>query len=140
MINVGSVGIQMRRHSAVEIASMVQQAEELMARGRSQADACKTLGVSVMTFHRWRKQEAARNSRTSEPVEAQVVGSASNSQDYAGGASDPQTSDESRIDELRLENNRLRRIVTDLLLEKMRIEEKLALHDRATPPRRGAQG
>lgn len=139
MICVGEVGRQMRRHSAVEIASMVHQAEELMARGRSQADACKTLGVSVMTFHRWRKQEAARNSRTAEVVEARVVGSASSNQNSVDGKSDPRSLEESRIDELRLENNRLRRIVTDLLLEKMRIEEQLALHNRMDPARRGAQ-
>ena len=41
------------------------------------------------------------------------------------------------MDELRLENERLRRIVTDLLLEKMKIEEKLALESGGTSPRRG---
>ena len=45
----------MKRHSAEEIATKLRQAEELMARGQSQAQACKALGVSVMTFHRWRK-------------------------------------------------------------------------------------
>jgi putative transposase len=40
---------------------------------------------------------------------------------------------------LRLENERLRRIVTDLLLEKMKIEEKLAVRSSGGNglPRRG---
>ncbi|WLB75152.1 helix-turn-helix domain-containing protein [Bradyrhizobium elkanii] len=58
----------MRRHSTEEISSKVKQAEELMARGQSQAQACKVLGVSVMTFHRWRKQEAARGHQANGTV------------------------------------------------------------------------
>jgi predicted DNA-binding protein (UPF0251 family) len=45
----------MKRHSAEEISSKLREAEALMAHGLSQAQACKKLGVSVMTFHRWRK-------------------------------------------------------------------------------------
>ncbi|MBR0750773.1 helix-turn-helix domain-containing protein [Bradyrhizobium jicamae] len=119
----------MRRHSADEIASKVKQAEELMARGQSQAQACKVLGVSVMTFHRWRKQEAARGVHPAPAADGLVEVDGS-----GATATDP---DRSRMDELRLENERLRRIVTDLLLEKMKIEEKLALESGGTLPRRG---
>ncbi|UGY13095.1 helix-turn-helix domain-containing protein [Bradyrhizobium septentrionale] len=108
----------MRRHSTDEITSKVKQAEELMARGQSQAQACKVLGVSVMTFHRWRKQEAARGHHAN----GTVTELAARTDDRDGI---PPV--RNRIDELRLENERLRRIVTDLLLEKMKIEEKLAL-------------
>ncbi|AUC96064.1 MULTISPECIES: helix-turn-helix domain-containing protein [Bradyrhizobium] len=108
----------MRRHSTEEITSKVKQAEELMARGQSQAQACKVLGVSVMTFHRWRKQEAARGHQAN----GSVTEFAAHTDGRDGGPPN-----RNRIDELRLENERLRRIVTDLLLEKMKIEEKLAL-------------
>lgn len=101
-----------------------------MARGQSQAQACKVLGVSVMTFHRWRKQEAARGRQAN----GTVAEFASHTEDRDGAPPVP-----TRIDELRLENERLRRIVTDLLLEKMKIEEKLALRSSGGSglPRRG---
>ncbi|WP_342723031.1 helix-turn-helix domain-containing protein [Bradyrhizobium sp. B097] len=120
----------MRRHSTDEISSKVKQAEELMARGQSQAQACKVLGVSVMTFHRWRKQEAARGHHPNGTV-TELTARA----DDRDGI--PHV--HNRIDELRLENERLRRIVTDLLLEKMKIEEKLALRSSGGNglPRRG---
>ena len=120
----------MRRHSTDEISSKVKQAEELMARGQSQAQACKVLGVSVMTFHRWRKQEAERG----HPGNGTVTELAARTDDRDGI---PHA--HNRIDELRLENERLRRIVTDLLLEKMKIEEKLAVRSSGGNglPRRG---
>ncbi|WP_166293743.1 MULTISPECIES: helix-turn-helix domain-containing protein [unclassified Bradyrhizobium] len=120
----------MRRHSTEEITSKVKQAEELMARGQSQAQACKVLGVSVMTFHRWRKQEAARGHHGNGTVTELVART-----DDRDGIPPVRN----RIDELRLENERLRRIVTDLLLEKMKIEEKLALRSSGGSglPRRG---
>src|SRR5882724_7190427 len=111
----------MRRHSADEISAMVLQAEELIARGKSQSQACKALGVSVMTFHRWRKLELARRSEAAQAERSFVV------QQPFGNGSDAGNADRTRIHELRVENDRLRRIVTDLLLEKTKIEEKLAI-------------
>lgn len=101
-----------------------------MARGQSQAQACKVLGVSVMTFHRWRKQEAARG----HSANGTVTELAARTDDRDGI---PHA--HNFIDELRLENERLRRIVTDLLLEKMKIEEKLAVRSSGGNglPRRG---
>lgn len=100
-----------------------------MARGQSQAQACKVLGVSVMTFHRWRKQESARGPRVNG--NGVFAAHADHGEEAAPAGN--------RIDELRLENERLRRIVTDLLLEKMKIEEKLALKSGGDGrmPRRG---
>ena len=109
----------MKQHSTDEITEMVRRAEELMSRGQSQAQACKALGVSVMTFHRWRKLELARSTHhAATPIQ--------HGEEVVAGPSD-EDADVSRFDELRLENDRLRRIVTDLLLEKMKIEEKLLL-------------
>ena len=44
-----------RRHSRAEIATKLAQANELATRGKLQSDIARTLGVSVMTLHRWRK-------------------------------------------------------------------------------------
>jgi putative transposase len=62
------------------------RANDLATQGKLQSEIARTLGVSVMTLHRWHKAD-------------------------------------DRIAELRLENSRLRRLVTDLLLEKIKLEE-----------------
>jgi putative transposase len=99
-----------KRHSVEEIASKLRQAATLVAQGRSQADIAKTLGVSVMTYHRWRKDAAEPSvQRSNSGLELHQI--------------DRKPS--SRIVELQLENARLRRLVTDLLLEKLRLEEAL---------------
>jgi hypothetical protein len=84
---------QKKRHSRVEIATKLAQANDLATQGKLQSEIAHTLGVSVMTLHRWRKA----------PPE-------------------PQPADD-RIAKLQLENSRLRRLVTDLLLEKIKVEE-----------------
>jgi transposase-like protein len=116
----------MKKHSHEEILSKLARADELARAGKSQADICKALGVSVMTLHRWRKLP---------PPKPQLV----LSRDRAGEAlSNLPTMDEMRrvLDELKLENQRLRKIVTDILLEKMRLEEATAVPSRKP----GAQG
>ena len=45
----------MKKHSPEEIRAKLGRAKELAERGLSQAEICSALGVSVMTFHRWRK-------------------------------------------------------------------------------------
>jgi putative transposase len=94
-----------RRHSRAEIATKLVQANELATQGKWQSDIARTLGVSVMTLHRWRKAPpgAQHAHETGEP-----------GQTHGGG---------DRIAELQLENSRLRRLVTDLLLEKIKLEE-----------------
>ena len=91
------------------------RADELARAGNSQADVCKALGVSVMTLHRWRKLSLPK------PEVVIPLGRTGDSQALAN----PPTMDETRrvLEELKLENQRLRMIVTDLLLEKMRLEE-----------------
>ena len=44
-----------KRHSRAEIATKLAQANDLATRGRLQSEIARTLGVSVMTLHRWRK-------------------------------------------------------------------------------------
>jgi methylphosphotriester-DNA--protein-cysteine methyltransferase len=91
-----------KRHSSVEIASKLAQANDLAMRGKLQGEIARTLGVSVMTLHRWRK---APPGATPAFVATQTP---------TGG---------NRIAELQLENARLRRLATDLLVEKMKLEE-----------------
>ena len=81
------------------------QANELATQGKLQGEIARTLDVSVMTLHRWRKAAPG-------PQPAHEVGQP----DGPRGQRD-------RIAELQLENSRLRRLVTDLLLEKIRLEE-----------------
>ena len=75
---------------------------------------CNELGISVMTLHRWRK-----HFRSGDFVDSQKP-----SGSEIPTASVPEA-DGSQIDQLKLENGRLRRIVSDLLLEKMKIQEAL---------------
>jgi transposase-like protein len=88
-----------KRHSRVEIATKLAQANELATQGKLQSEIARTLGVSVMTLQRWRNAPAGPE--TAHGTRGQG----------------------SRIAELQLENRRLRRLVTDLLLEKIKLEE-----------------
>jgi putative transposase len=97
-----------KRHSRVEIASKLAQANDLATQGKLQSEIARTLGVSVMTLHRWRKAPGPR---------PPLVATHEAGQPYRmrrGG---------DRVAELQLENSRLRRLVTDLLLEKIKLEE-----------------
>ena len=117
----------MKKHSHEEISLKLARADQLARTSKSQVDICKALGVSVMTLHRWRKL----------PKREAVV-----PHDHAGDRktlTNSPTVDEMRrgLEELTLENQRLRKIVTDILLEKMRLEEAASA---ALPGQSGAQG
>jgi putative transposase len=99
-----------RKHSRFEIATKLAQAKELATRGKLQSEIARTLGVSVMTLHRWRKAEPGPQ----PPHEA--------------GQPDGPRGQRDRIAELQLENLRLRRLVADLLLEKIKLEEAVQSH------------
>jgi putative transposase len=96
-----------KRHSDAEIAAKLTQADVMAHDGRTQSDIARALGVSVMTFHRWRKARPNRSMALPKVQETQ-----------------PGSSQSERIADLQLENSRLRRLVTDLLLEKLKLEEK----------------
>jgi putative transposase len=99
-----------KRHSRVEIASKLAQANDLATQGKLQSEIARTLGVSVMTLHRWRKA----------PPGPQLA--------HEAGQPDGPRRQRDRIAELQLENSRLRGVVTDLLLEKIRLEEAVQSH------------
>lgn len=95
-IAAGALEAMVTKHTRAEIAAMLAQASDMAAKGKLQNEIADTLGKSVMTLHRWRK--------ATSPHEEEVDQS-------------------QRISELQLENSRLRRLVTNLLLEKMKREE-----------------
>jgi len=94
-----------KRHSSVEIATKLAQANELATQGKLQSEIARILGVSVMTLHRWHKAAPGPQSA------------------HEAGQSDRTRGGRDRIAELQLENSRLRRLVTDLLLGKVKLEE-----------------
>ncbi len=101
-----------RKHSRTEIESKLAQANDLASQGKLQSDIARTLGISVMTLHRWRKTAPAVTKETAQFEQELGEGS--------------------RTEEIRLENSRLRRLVTDLLLEKMKLEEAALAHRSST--------
>jgi putative transposase len=105
----------MKKHSRQEIILKLDEAAELTRAGKSQVEVCKALGVSVMTFHRWRKLSMAAKAEPDAPA---IV------PEQLSGAQSPNVAEMARlVEELTIENRRLRKIVTDLLLEKMMREE-----------------
>src|SRR5262249_16095682 len=98
-----------KRHSRVEIASKLAQANDLATQGKLQSEIARTLGVSFMTLHRWRNAPP-------EPQSAFVA-------THSTGLSYRTLAGCNRIAMLRLDNTRLRRRVTDLVLENIKLEE-----------------
>jgi putative transposase len=83
-----------KRHTAEEIVSKLRQVDVLTAQGRSVAEAIRQIGVTEVTYYRWRNE-------------------------YGGLKSDQVK----RMKELEMENARLRRAVSDLTLEKLILKE-----------------
>ena len=103
-----------KRHATAEIAAKLLDADALAKNGQPQAEIAKALGISVMTLHRWRKARTA-GAKPSEQVPFL---------DQVTGKPLPSAAESlSRIAQLQIENARLRKLVTDLLLEKMRLED-----------------
>jgi hypothetical protein len=99
-----------RRHSVVEIDAMLRQGDAMHREGISKIRIAEALGVSPMTYHRWL---AARKVSGANVADAAVA-----SPDASAGYDLT-----SRITELELENARLRRLLTDTMLEKAALQE-----------------
>jgi putative transposase len=95
----------MKRHSRAEISVALSQAQEMTRLGQSQTAICRALGISVMTLHRWRKEHDV------PPILSHDETMPARNQN------------EVQVESLLLENQRLRKLVTDLLLEKTKMEE-----------------
>jgi transposase len=101
-----------KRHSALEIVAKLSQADKMAVAGTLQRDIARKLGVSVMTYYRWRHGQATQE----EP-------SFADSREHKSRDHVTKREQAARMGELQLENSRLRRLVADLLLEKMQLEE-----------------
>ena len=104
--------VRPKRHSRVEVAKKLAQANGLARQGKLQSEIARTLGVSVVTLHRWRKAQPG-------PQRGLVA-------IHGAGQPDRTPGGGGRIAELQLENSWLRRLVTDILLEKIKFEEEAA--------------
>lgn len=102
-----------KRHTPEEIAAKLRQGDDMIGQGKLHTEVAKALGVSIMTYHRWRKARAAASSRP--PAHGLE----------SPRARAPEGDVDARIEALQVENLRLRRLVTDLLLDKVRLEETL---------------
>jgi putative transposase len=83
-----------KRHKAEEIVAKLRQVEVLTAQGKPVAEAIRSIGVTEVTYYRWRSEY--------------------------GGLKGDQVK---RLKELEAENTRLRRAISDLTLEKLILKE-----------------
>jgi len=83
-----------RRHKPEEIVAKLRRVDVLVSQGQSVADAVRGIGVTEVTYYRWRQE--------------------------FGGL---KTAQVKRMKELEAENARLRRAVSDLTLDKMILAE-----------------
>ncbi len=83
-----------RRYKAEEIVAKLRQVDVLVSQGQNMADAIRQIGVSEVTFYRWRRE--------------------------FGGLKSDQVK---RLKELEQENTRLRKAVSDLTLDKLILQE-----------------
>jgi putative transposase len=83
-----------KRHTAEEIVAKLRQVEVLCGQGKALPDAIRSIGVTEVTYYRWRNEY--------------------------GGLKGDQVK---RLKELEAENARLRRAVSDLTLDKQILRE-----------------
>ena len=83
-----------KRHHPEEIVAKLRQVDVLTSQGQSVADAVRSIGVTEVTYYRWRR-------------------------DYGGLKSDQVK----RLKALETENARLRKAISDLTLDKLILQE-----------------
>lgn len=83
-----------KRHKPEEIVAKLRQVDVLVSQGQSQADAVRSIGVTEVTYYRWR-------------------------QEYGG----LKTDQVKRLKDLETENARLRKAISDLMLDKLILQE-----------------
>ena len=83
-----------KRYTPEEIVAKLRQVDVLVSQGQNIADAVRQIGVSEVTYYRWR-------------------------QEYGG----LKTEQVKRLKELEPENTRLRRAISDLTLDKLILQE-----------------
>src|SRR5207342_1227641 len=83
-----------KRHRPEEIVAKLRQVDVLVSQGQSLADAVRSIGVTEVTYYRWR-------------------------QEYGG----LKTDQVKRLKDLEAENSRLRKAISDLTLDKLILQE-----------------
>jgi putative transposase len=87
-------GMARKTYKPEEIVAKLRQVDVLASQGRPVAEAIRTIGVTPFTYYRWRRE-------------------------YGG----LKTDQVKRLKELEKENERLRKAVSDLTLEKLILRE-----------------
>ena len=83
-----------KRHKPEDIIAKLRQVDVLVSQGQSVAEAIRSIGVTEVTYYRWRKE-------------------------YGGLKSDQVR----RMKDLEVENQRLRKAIADLTLDKLILQE-----------------
>jgi len=83
-----------KQHKPEEIVAKLRQVDVLVSQGQNIADAIRQIGVSEVTYYRWRQE--------------------------FGGLKADQVK---RLKELETENTRLRKAISDLTLDKLILQE-----------------
>ena len=86
--------IPRERHKPEEIVAKLRQVDALVSQGQSVADAVRSIGVTEVTYYRWRQE--------------------------FGGL---KTSQVKRLKQRETENQRLRKAIADLTLDKLILKE-----------------
>lgn len=83
-----------KKHKPEEVMAKLRQVDVLVSQGQSVADAIRAIGVTEVTYYRWRKE--------------------------FGGLKSDQVR---RMKDLEIENQRLRKAIADLTLDKLILQE-----------------
>jgi putative transposase len=83
-----------KKYTPEEIVAKLRQVDVLVSQGQTMADAIRQIGVSEVTYYRWRQEYGGLN-----------------------------TDQVKRLKELETENSRLRRAISDLTLDKLILQE-----------------
>ena len=83
-----------KRHQPEDVVAKLRQVDVLVSQGQSVAEAIRAIGVTEVTYYRWRKE-------------------------YGGLKSDQVR----RMKDLEVENQRLRKAIADLTLDKLILQE-----------------
>ena len=90
-------GAPRKKHKLEEIVAKLRQADVLLSQGPPAAEAIRTISVTPFTYYRWRKE--------------------------FGGLKSDQVK---HLEDLEKENERLRKAVSDLTLEKLILREAVS--------------
>jgi len=83
-----------KRHKPEDVVAKLRQVDVLVSQGQSVVEAIRAIGVTEVTYYRWRKE-------------------------YGGLKSDQVR----RMKDLEVENQRLRKAIADLTLDKLILQE-----------------